>query len=718
MSYSHKYRNCKSKLESVYNNRSKNNFLNYTSNRARLYDAYNELSSYDDGDDYYKCEELYHTADKIYDINDYVNKCSSSSDVSYYKNQVHDIYIDSSSGSKEEQLAKSVENEFECALRNNDNNSVFDYNCAYNNSKVSDLRNIYSQNASNAKEKDIDTNNSNIVQKYSRSYSDLDTLRSLYYQSNNYSIKDSISNNYRSIFKYLIQSNNNSAISRSYNSEYDFDYSINDINITISNYNRYCSDFSSSDYSIKDKLDQNLENLIQNKINFCTRKAREYLYNRSFSSAKNYIDIAYNTARNFSKSTYNIEEYRKKIYNAESDYYNSEGKKYFNNKDYDNAIYYYNLALNYLSSYRDSSLENNIRLNIKEVENTKKNIEANNLHKEGLDKYKEKNLSNYNIIKSKFTSAYNIVVDDKLKQIIKNDIDKLETWKLNLSLEEIKKQIEKNEPTELENILEKLKSFFNEHYKKEDPYKNIIESYINEILNTLFKYYSETPNKSLDEKIDKTKKILSEMKSFNNNNNFGMKFDEKDIKYYESIIYCLDAEQIRKKGDKDSYREAYIKYKEGLENGIACEDLVNHMQIWKKNMFESFCKKCIESEDEDELEDFINTYEPNEIGRLNEIKLHLYASKTVDKLDNDNISQKDKKNIIENSLKKYPNNASIHQMYIVLNNDSDESQKNAVQQALKHCPDDPEINHISSNVYQKSLSKDKNLTEEEKNNLN
>lgn len=52
---------------------------------------------------------------------------------------------------------------------------MFDYNYAYNNSKVSDLRNIYSQNASNAKEKDIDTNNSNIVQKYSRSYSDLDT---------------------------------------------------------------------------------------------------------------------------------------------------------------------------------------------------------------------------------------------------------------------------------------------------------------------------------------------------------------------------------------------------------------------------------------------------------------------------------------------------------------------------------------------------------------
>ena len=718
MSYSYKYRNCKSKLESVYNNRSKNNFLNYTTNRDRLYDAYNELSSYDDSDDYYKCEELYNTAEKLYDINDYVKSCSSSSDVSYYKDRVHYIYNQSGGGTKEEQLAQSVENELYCALRNNDGNSVSDYNYAYNNSKVSDLRNIYSQNESNAREKDIDTNNSNIVHKYSRSYSDLDTLRSLYYQSNNYSLKDSISNNYRSIFKYLIQSNNNSAISRSYNSEYDFDCSISDINNVISNYNRYYSDFSSSDYSIKNNLDQNLENLIQNKINFCIRKAREYLNNKSFSSAKSYIDIAYSTARNYSKSIYNIEEYRKKIYNAESDYYNSEGKNYFNNKDYVNAIYYYNRALNCLSSYRDTSLENNIRQNIKEVENTKKNIEANNLHKEGLDKYKEKNLANYDIIKSKFTSAHIKAIDGKLKQIIKKDIDKLETWKLNLSLEEIKKQIEKNEPTELENSLEKLKPLFNEHYQKEDPYKDIIESYINEILYTLFKYYSETTNKPLNEKIEKTKKIISEMKSFNNNNNFGLKFDEKDIKYYEGITYCLDAEQIRKKGDKDSYREAYIKYKEGLENGIACDDLVNHMQIWKKNMFEAFCKKCIESEDEDELEDFIKEYEPNEIGRLNELKSHLYASNAVDKLDNDNISKDEKKNIIENSLKKHPNNASMHQMNIALNNDSDESQKKAVQQALEHCPDDPEINHIASNVYQKSLSKDKNLTEEEKNNLN
>ena len=59
----------------------------------------------------------------------------------------------------------------------------------------------------------IQTIQTNIVNRYDRSYSDLDTLRSLYYQSNNYSLKNSISDNYRSIFKYLIQSNNNSAIS-------------------------------------------------------------------------------------------------------------------------------------------------------------------------------------------------------------------------------------------------------------------------------------------------------------------------------------------------------------------------------------------------------------------------------------------------------------------------------------------------------------------------
>ena len=65
------------------------------------------------------------------------------------------------------------------------------------------------------------------------------------------------------------------------------------------------------------------------------------------------------------------------------------------------------------------------------------------------------------------------------------------------------------------------------------------------------------------------------MVSFNNNNNFALKFDENDLKYNKGIIYCLEAEKIRKKRDKDSYREAYLKYRGGLEKGIVSEDLVN-----------------------------------------------------------------------------------------------------------------------------------------------
>ena len=48
---------------------------------------------------------------------------------------------------------------------------------------------------------------------------------------------------------------------------------------------------------------------------------------------------------------------------------------------------------------------------------------------------------------------------------------------------------------------------------------------------------------------------------------------------------------------------------------------------------------------------------------------------TADKLDNENISNEEKKNIINDSLKMQPNNPSIHQQNIVINNDSDESQK-------------------------------------------
>jgi hypothetical protein len=39
----------------------------------------------------------------------------------------------------------------------------------------------------------------------------------------------------------------------------------------------------------------------------------------------------------------------------------------------------------------------------------------------------------------------------------------------------------------------------------------------------------------------------------------------------------------------------------------------------------------------------------------------------ADKLDNDNISNEEKKNIIKDSLKKHPNNPSIHQQNIVIN---------------------------------------------------
>ena len=164
---------------------------------------------------------------------------------------------------------------------------------------------------------------------YNQSFSNLDTLKSLYGQASNTSLKNSIENNYRNIFRYLIQKDNNSAIS---NYESRFDYAISDLNNVIYNYNRYSSDFSAYDYSIKNTLDQNLENLKEKKINFNIRKARENLDNKNFSSAKNFINDAYNAACNYGKSTSYISNYRQKIYNAESDYYNSEGKKYFNKK--------------------------------------------------------------------------------------------------------------------------------------------------------------------------------------------------------------------------------------------------------------------------------------------------------------------------------------------------------------------------------------------------
>ena len=178
----------------------------------------------------------------------------------------------------------------------------------------------------------------------------------------------------------------------------------------------------------------------------------------------------------------------------------------------------------------------------------------------------------------------------------------------------------------------------------------------------------------------------------------------------------MKQKKIRKKGDKDSYLEAYLKYREGLENGFSCDDLFNHIQIWKKICIRFFCKKYIDSGDEDESEEFIQENKPNEIKRINDLKSHLSAR--ADKIDNDNISKEDKKKIIQDSLKLQSKNLSIHQMNIAVNNDSDESQNKAVQQALEQCPVDYEINHIASNIFQKNMDKGNKYNEEDKNKLN
>ena len=174
---------------------------------------------------------------KSYDINEIVKKTSYSYNVSDSIQKLDDILY-SSDGNKGNELASAVKNEFECVKRNNEATSKYDYNQAYNNSRVSSLYNIFQGNENKAKEEDIDKSNSNIVNSYSKSYSNLDTLNSLYQQSSDYYLKNSIENNYRSIFRYLIQNDNNSAISRSLYNDSDFDYAINDLNKVISNYNQ------------------------------------------------------------------------------------------------------------------------------------------------------------------------------------------------------------------------------------------------------------------------------------------------------------------------------------------------------------------------------------------------------------------------------------------------------------------------------------------------
>ena len=59
----------------------------------------------------------------------------------------------------------------------------------------------------------------------------------------------------------------------------------------------------------------------------------------------------------FQRKINQVIEYRKKLYNDESDYYNSEGKKYFARKDYDKALSFYNNPSKCLSDYKVVLLE-------------------------------------------------------------------------------------------------------------------------------------------------------------------------------------------------------------------------------------------------------------------------------------------------------------------------------------------------------------------------
>jgi len=587
-----------------------------------------------------KCKILAKTLENLYDINKIVK--SDYFDESYIDSMqnIIDDEHDSTPNGKDKTIAKSVKNELECIKLNNNAKSIEDYHKAFEKSKVKDIYEIFKANENIAKNEYPDEENSRIVGDYNRNFINLDTLKYykiLYDESTNGELRNSISNNYIEIFKYLIKRDSNSAISKSFNNENDYNCAINNLQEVINNYNSY---YPPNSYfppyeeisNINNTLQQNMDNLKERKINFYIKEARRNLNNIAYSCAKSYIDNAYNAAKQYNKSTYNIERYRIIIYNAESDYYNSEGRRCFNNNEYDNALSYYKEALNKLpNNYRDISLENNIKQNKLEVENTKKNIEADKLHREGLSKYKEKNLSDYELIKEKFTSAKNIVVDKELKKIIENDLNNLEKWKLNLTLEKIKTSIEINNLKFLEGSLKDLKSFLSN--SQVDSYIDIIVSYTKQILNTLFEYYFETTDEDLAIRINRTKKFLSDMKDFNTKDKFIPKFDENEIRYYKGIRYCLKAEQIRKKGDKENYYEAYIKYKKGIEKYQEFEDLISHMQIWKKNMFEAFCKKCIESEDEEELKEFIEKNEPDEMNRINELKSHWYACNIADTLD-------------------------------------------------------------------------------------
>ena len=134
--------------------------------------------------------------------------------------------------------------------------------------RFSYLYSYYRDNENKARDEDSDRQNSILVGDYNRTFDNLHTLKRLYDLSSDNNLKYAISNNYVDIFRYLIKRDNNSAISRSFNSDYDYNSAISSLENVINNYNYFSSNFSAYDYSIKTILDQNLNNLKEKKLIF------------------------------------------------------------------------------------------------------------------------------------------------------------------------------------------------------------------------------------------------------------------------------------------------------------------------------------------------------------------------------------------------------------------------------------------------------------------
>ena len=200
---SRKYRNCESKLKSVKSG-SKSDFLSYSFYYSKLSDVADE-SPFETGDEDSQYRRLADTLKNLYDIKRIVNSSYFSSDKI---DKLNDIIYSTYSGEKDYEIATSIKNELECIQRNNNASSVYDYNKAYSDSKVSYLYNIYKENENKARDEDNDRNNSIIVRENNKTYNNLNTLINLYDQSNDYSLKTSISNNYCEIFRYLMKKNN------------------------------------------------------------------------------------------------------------------------------------------------------------------------------------------------------------------------------------------------------------------------------------------------------------------------------------------------------------------------------------------------------------------------------------------------------------------------------------------------------------------------------